>query len=48
MKRILVPLDLMTASVAVLPLVADLARGAGATVHARRRARKVTDTGCNG
>src|SRR2546423_11684619 len=32
-KRILVPLDLSERSEAVLPLVADLARGAGATVR---------------
>jgi nucleotide-binding universal stress UspA family protein len=32
-KRILVPLDLSEQSEAVLPLVADLARGAGATVR---------------
>lgn len=33
MKRILVPLDLTPESEAVLPLVADMARGAGATVR---------------
>lgn len=33
MKRILVPLDFTPDSEAVLPLVADMARGAGATVR---------------
>lgn len=33
MKRILVPLDLTPDSESVLPLVADIARGAGATVR---------------
>ena len=32
-KRILVPLDALERSEAVLPLVADLARGAGSTVR---------------
>ena len=32
-KRILVPLDLMDVSESVLPVVADMARGAGATVR---------------
>jgi len=48
-KRILVPLDALERSEAVLPLVADLARGAGSTVrllHVAPFARtRLTDTG---
>lgn len=46
MKRILVPLDLTPDSEAVLSLVADMARGAGATVrllHVAPAAEAVTD-----
>ena len=48
MKRILVPLDLTEESGAALPAVADMARGAGATVrllHVAEDVTAVTDHG---
>jgi nucleotide-binding universal stress UspA family protein len=49
-KRILVPLDLTPEAEAVLPLVADAARGGGATVrllHVAPRAESVVDADGN-